>query len=90
MGRDQIYHEVELGVVIGKTGVSISESQAMDHVGGYTLALDMTDLDLILENVSEKSDVFWWLVALLSSHGYKPNSGDGLATRDVLPFGLLQ
>ena len=64
MGRDQIYHEVELGVVIGKTGVSISESQAMDHVGGYTLALDMTDLDLILENVSEKSDVFWWLVAL--------------------------
>ena len=34
MGRDQIYHEVELGVVIGKTGKSISESQAMDHVGG--------------------------------------------------------
>lgn len=52
VGRDQIYHEVELGVVIGKTGVSISESQAMDHVGGYTLALDMTDLDLILEKVS--------------------------------------
>ena len=51
MGRDQIYHEVELGVVIGKTGASISESQAMDYVGGYTLALDMTDLDLILEKV---------------------------------------
>ena len=55
VGRDQIYHEVELGVVIGKSGVSISESQAMDHVGGYTLALDMTDLDLILEKVSEQS-----------------------------------
>ena len=55
VGRDQIYHEVELGVVIGKTGVSISESQAMDHVGGYTLALDMTDLDLILEKVSKQS-----------------------------------
>ena len=55
VGRDQIYHEVELGVVIGKTGVSISESQAMDHVGGYTLALDMTDLDLVLEKVSKQS-----------------------------------
>lgn len=55
LGRDQIYHEVELGVVIGKTGVSISESQAMDHVGGYTLALDMTDLDLVLEKVSKQS-----------------------------------
>lgn len=55
MGRDQIYHEVELGVVIGKTGVSISESQAMDHVGGYTLALDMTDLDLIREKVSKQN-----------------------------------
>lgn len=63
MGRDQIYHEVELGVLIGKAGVSISESQAMDHVGGYTLALDMTDLDLILEKVSEKSDLLCWLVA---------------------------
>lgn len=55
VGRDQIYHEVELGVVIGKTGVSISESQAMDHVGGYTLALDMTDLDLIREKVSKQN-----------------------------------
>ena len=55
VGCDQIYHEVELGVVIGKTGVSISESQAMDYVGGYTLALDMTDLDLILEKVSKQS-----------------------------------
>ena len=64
VGRDQIYHEVELGVVIGKTGVSISESQAMDHVAGYTLSLDMTDLDLILEKVSNKSDQFWGLEAV--------------------------
>lgn len=59
MGRDQIYHEVELGVVISKTGKSISESQAMDHVGGYTLALDMTDFDLIVEKVSLCELVYW-------------------------------
>ena len=53
MGREQIYHEVELGVIIGKTGMNISQSQAMDHVGGYTLSLDMTDFDLILKKVRE-------------------------------------
>jgi len=45
-GCNQLHHEVELGVVIGKTGVSISESNAMDHVGGYALALDMTARDI--------------------------------------------
>lgn len=63
VGRDQIYHEVELGVVIGKTGVSISESQAMDHVGGYTLALDMTDLDLIREKDENKKLTYPWALA---------------------------
>ena len=32
--------------MIGKTGASISESNAMDHVGGYALALDMTARDI--------------------------------------------
>ena len=44
-GCNQLHHEIELGVVIGKTGVAIPESQAMDHVGGYALALDMTARD---------------------------------------------
>lgn len=42
-GCDEMHHEVELGVVIGKMGSNIPESKAMDHVGGYVLALDMTD-----------------------------------------------
>ncbi|KAJ7375193.1 Acylpyruvase fahd1, mitochondrial [Desmophyllum pertusum] len=62
-GRNQIYHEVELGVVIGKTGVSISESQAMDHVGGYTLALDMTDFDLIVEKNEAMKLTYPWALA---------------------------
>lgn len=43
---------MELGVVIGKTGLNIPQAQAMDYVGGYALALDMTDLDLIFKRVS--------------------------------------
>ena len=42
----ELHHEVELGVVIGKTGVAISETNAVDHVGGYALALDMTARDI--------------------------------------------
>lgn len=53
VGRDHINHEVELGVVVGKTGKDISQSQAMEHVGGYALALDMTDLDLIFKKVRQ-------------------------------------
>lgn len=37
-----LHHEVELGVVIGKRGKGISASNAMEHIAGYTLALDMT------------------------------------------------
>lgn len=58
-GCDQLHHEVELGVVIGKKGVSISESNAMDHVGGYALALDMTARDI--QNKAKKLGWPWTL-----------------------------
>ena len=32
--------------MIGKTATSVSESDAMDHVGGYALVLDMTARDI--------------------------------------------
>jgi len=41
----RVHHEVELGVVIGTGGSKISEDTAMQHVAGYTLALDMTARD---------------------------------------------
>jgi acylpyruvate hydrolase len=37
---------VELGVVIGKAGRHIGREQAMAHVEGYVLALDMTARNL--------------------------------------------
>ncbi|KAL0367734.1 UNVERIFIED_CONTAM: putative acylpyruvase FAHD1, mitochondrial [Sesamum radiatum] len=35
-------HEVELAVVIGQRARDVPEATAMDYVGGYALALDMT------------------------------------------------
>ncbi|XP_068708902.1 oxaloacetate decarboxylase, mitochondrial-like [Montipora foliosa] len=62
IGRDQIIHEVELGVVIGKTGRNISQSEAMDHVGGYALTLDMTDIDLIFNKSEAETVIYPWLL----------------------------
>ena len=35
-------HELELGVVIGKTAANVSEADALDYVAGYAIALDMS------------------------------------------------
>jgi 2-keto-4-pentenoate hydratase/2-oxohepta-3-ene-1,7-dioic acid hydratase in catechol pathway len=40
-GRE-VHHESELAVVIGRGGSHIPEDEALDHVLGYTIGLDMT------------------------------------------------
>jgi len=45
IGCSSLHHEVELGIVIGKSGSQISEQDAMSHIAGYVLALDMTARD---------------------------------------------
>jgi len=41
-----VHHEVELGIVIGKKCKNISKKDAMDHVLGYLVALDITARDI--------------------------------------------
>jgi acylpyruvate hydrolase len=38
--KAQCHYEVELGVVIGSGGKKISKEDAMNHIGGYVLAID--------------------------------------------------
>ena len=45
-GLGAVHHEVELVVVIGRSGRSIPESAALDHVLGYAVGLDLTLRDL--------------------------------------------
>ncbi|MCL5960185.1 MAG: fumarylacetoacetate hydrolase family protein [Chloroflexi bacterium] len=42
----QVDYEVELGVVIGKTGANIPRQDAWDHVFGYTIVNDVSARDL--------------------------------------------
>ena len=41
-----VHHEIELVVALGKGGVSINPSEAMDLIFGYAVGLDMTRRDL--------------------------------------------
>jgi 2-keto-4-pentenoate hydratase/2-oxohepta-3-ene-1,7-dioic acid hydratase in catechol pathway len=50
---EQVQHEAELAVVIGKPGRWIQPENAMDHVFGYTIANDVTARDL------QRADVTW-------------------------------
>ncbi len=43
---NQVQHEAELAVVIGRTGRWIQSEEAMEHVFGYTIANDVTARDL--------------------------------------------
>jgi len=41
-----VHHEVELGIIIGTEGKNIPQDKAMEHIKGYTVALDLTARDL--------------------------------------------
>jgi len=36
------HHEIELGIVIGRTAKNVSEADALSYIAGYAIALDMT------------------------------------------------
>ena len=43
---NEIHHEIELGLIIKKSGKNISRKKWKDYIGGYFLALDLTDRNL--------------------------------------------
>lgn len=52
-----LHHEVELGLVIGKQGRHIKPEHALTHVAGYVLALDMTARDQ--QDAAKKKGLPW-------------------------------
>ena len=53
----ELHHEVELVVALGKGGHAIPEDAALDHVFGYAVGLDMTRRDL--QAVAKKAGRPW-------------------------------
>jgi acylpyruvate hydrolase len=70
---DSLHHEVELAVVIGQKARDVPERLAMNYIGGYALALDMTARELqvsaMVENhLSLLSMDLYGFVHIHSSH----------------------
>ena len=55
----EVEHEVEVVVLIKKSGLAKNENEAKDFIGGYTLGIDITDRKL-QKNFKEKSTP-WFL-----------------------------
>ena len=45
MNTENLHHEIELVVALGKDGIRIAKQQALDHVFGYAVGLDLTRRD---------------------------------------------
>jgi len=59
-------HEVELAVIIGRQCTGISSAEALDHVAGYAIGLDMTTRGTELQSFRKSADSYAvlgpWLV----------------------------
>ncbi len=51
------HHEIELAVLIGKDAKGVSAEEALDHVIGYAVALDLTLRDV--QNTQKKKGLPW-------------------------------
>lgn len=54
---DNLHHEIELVVAIGKAGVNVKPEQALDLVWGYGVGVDLTRRDL--QDVAKKMSRPW-------------------------------
>lgn len=54
-----LHHELELAVVLGRSGRAVPEAAAMDYVAGYALCLDMTARDV--QDECKKKGLPWTL-----------------------------
>jgi 2-keto-4-pentenoate hydratase/2-oxohepta-3-ene-1,7-dioic acid hydratase in catechol pathway len=52
------FHEAEIAIVIGKGGTEIPASEALDHVAGYSIALDMTQQGPEFPSFGKSFDTF--------------------------------
>lgn len=82
---DEIDHEVELAVVIGKTAYAVSPQQAAEHIAGYTIANDLSARSVTFRHgrTDRPRDAFFdWLMGKWAD-GFLP-VGPWLVTADEI------
>jgi 5-oxopent-3-ene-1,2,5-tricarboxylate decarboxylase/2-hydroxyhepta-2,4-diene-1,7-dioate isomerase len=79
--------ELELGVVIGKTGKRISQANALDYVFGYTVVNDVTGWDIFARGVGEGREGlpgFYYVMMSKSIDRFQP-IGPYIVLKDEIP-----
>ncbi len=71
-GFGRITAEAELGIIIGKRGKYIEESDAMDYIFGIAPIIDMTAIDILLQNprfltMSKSFDTFFSIGPMIAT-----------------------
>lgn len=84
-GVDQFDYEVELAFVIGRSAWRVDEAQAMDHVAGYGVFMDLSARDL------QRSERQWFRAKSVDGSGpFGPwlVTGDSVDNPDALDIAL--
>lgn len=86
---DQLDHEVELGVVIGKDAKRVSTDEAPAHIAGYTVTNDISSRRILGypedRQVNERTKFFDWLIGKWQDTACP--MGPWIVTRDELGDG---
>jgi 2-keto-4-pentenoate hydratase/2-oxohepta-3-ene-1,7-dioic acid hydratase in catechol pathway len=69
-------HEIELVVIIGKAGLNIAAANALDHVAGYCIGLDMTVRGPEERSMRKSPDGYTVLGPYLTTPDEIPNADD--------------
>lgn len=84
---EEVCTELELGVIISKTGKRISQTNALDYVFGYTIVNDMTGMDIIAKGLGtgrEGLPGFYYVTRAKTFDTFQ-SMGPYIALKDEIP-----
>jgi len=87
LSAKEVCLELELGVIIGKTGKRISQANALDYVFGYTIVNDVTGWDIFARGVGKGREGlpgFYYVMMSKSIDTFQP-IGPFIVLKDELP-----
>ncbi|GAI44097.1 unnamed protein product [marine sediment metagenome] len=87
LSAKEVCLELELGVIIGKTGKRISQANALNHVFGYTVVNDVTGWDIFAKGVGKGREGlpgFYYVIMSKSIDTFQP-IGPYIVLKDEIP-----
>ena len=87
LSAKEVCLELELGVIIGKTGKRISQANALNHVFGYTIVNDVTGWDIFAKGLGKGREGlpgFYYVIMSKSIDTFQP-IGPYIVLKDEIP-----